>query len=103
PALEHQIEVLERSRRGGGGKAEAYRVRSAAGHVECVVRRSLGPAASGIDGAGVPCDQVIVEGVLHVRRGTGQSPEALAVGLVLGEDEVRFTVTQQDVGAEPWV
>ncbi len=70
------------------GQPQAHARVSAGGYLEALTRRGLGALSVRVDGGRVSADDVLMEGVLDVRRGAGRAEDALGVGLVLGEEQL---------------
>src|SRR5213596_3562453 len=77
PPLDQRVEgAAERLRRGRGvGEPQADDARLPRRQRQSVVRGRLRPHARGIHGVGAAVDDVVVEGVLHVRGRVGGAPE----------------------------
>src|SRR4029453_6727456 len=89
PAFEYLLEIAKGVVDGGGRQTEADGLVSAAGHVEDVVGRRLGPDLAGVDRLAPARDDVFVEGVLDVRGRTGLAPETRRITLILREEQIR--------------
>ena len=100
PALEDLVEAAEGLLGPGGRQTEADGLASAAGHVEDIVRRRLGPDLGGVDRLAAARDDVLVERVLDVGRRVGLAPETAGVAFVLGEEQLRGAIALQPVLAK---
>ncbi len=100
PALEDPLEALEGIFRRGGCEPQADRPAAAAGHVEDIVGRSLGPRLGGIHRFALSLDEVRVESILDVGRSAGLAPETLRIALILGEQQLRASIAVQPVLAQ---
>src|SRR6516164_5628683 len=70
------------------GKAQANRHLAMSGDFQLVVRRRLGARVSGIYRIRAAVNHVFVKGILDVFTRVGRAEQALAVGLVLGEQKL---------------
>src|ERR1017187_5484476 len=61
-----------------------------------IMRGGLGAAVFGIYGGAVAVDDAFADAVFHVRRAAGRAPEPLGIGVVAGEEDLRW-----GVGVEP--
>ena len=100
PAFEHLLEAAEGIVYPGGRQTEADGLAAAAGHVEDIVGRRLGPGLGGIHRLAAARDDVLVERVLDVGRRIGLAPETLRIALVLGEEQLRGAIAMQPVLAK---
>ena len=100
PALECLLEPAKGLVYPGGRQTEADGLAAAAGHVEDIVSRRLGPDLGGVDRLAAARDDVRVERILDVRGGIGLAPETGRVALVLGEEQLRGSIAEQPVLAK---
>ena len=98
--LEDLLEIAEGVCCPGGGQTQPDSLAAAAGHVEDIMRRGLGPRPGGIDRRVLSGDDVGVERILDVGRRVGLAPQTLCVALVLGEEQLRGAITMEPVLAQ---
>ena len=84
----------------GGRQTQPDSLAAAAGHVEDIVRRGLGPGLGGIDRLALSRDDVGVERILDVGRRVGLAPQTLCIALVLGEEQLRGAIAMEPVLAQ---
>ena len=86
----------------GGAQPELDDTGALGGDLQLVEGCRLRPGAPRMDGIDPAAHDVLVKGVLDVRRGVGRPPQPLGVRLVLGEQQLRRAVATQltatDVG-----
>src|SRR5262249_13172677 len=70
---------------------------SAAGHVEDIMGRRLGPDLGGVDHFAAARNQVLVERILDIRGRIGLAPKTGGVTLILGEEQLRSSLTMQPI------
>ena len=92
PALEYLLETAKGLVDPGGRQTEADGLASAAGHVEDIVGRRLGPDLGGVDRLAAARDDVLVERILDVGGRIGLAPETGRVALILGEEQLRGAI-----------
>ena len=100
PAFEYLLETAEGIVYLGGRQTQADGLAAAAGHVEDIVGRRLGPDLGGIDRLAASRDDVLVERILDVGRRIGLAPETLRIALILGEEQLRGAIAMQPVLAK---
>jgi hypothetical protein len=98
-AFECSLETVKGLLRLAGGQTEPYRLAPAAGHVQDVVRRRLGPDLGGVNGLATARDDVLVERILDVGSRVGLAPETRRVTFILGEEQLRGPIAMQVVFA----
>src|ERR1017187_5898636 len=81
---------------GGIGEAQLHDGGLAGPDGKRIMRGGLGAAEFRIDSRAVAVDNAFADAILHIRRAAGRAPEALRVGFVAGEEELRRVV-----GVEP--
>ena len=84
----------------GGRQTQPDRLAAAAGHVEDIVGRGLGPGLGGIHRLALSRDDVGVERILDVGRRVGLAPQTLRIALVLGEEQLRGAIAMEPVLAQ---
>ena len=83
-----------------GREAEPRHALAAGRHGPPIPRGRFGTSSCGIDGIDAAVHDVLVKGVLHVRRGVGRIEQSARIRLVLGEDQLRVPVTREMIPAE---
>ena len=100
PPIESSLEPVECIVDGGARQTQPDGAAAAGRHVKDVVGRGLGAHSGRVDGIGVPGDDVGVEGIFDIRGGIGLAPQTVRVAFVLGEEQLRGSVTRQLVLAK---
>ena len=100
PAFEDLVEIAEGIAYLGGRQTQADGLAAAAGDVEDIVGRSLGPGLGWVDRLAAARDDVLVERILDVGRRVGLVPQTLRVALILGEEQLRRAIAMQPILAE---
>ncbi len=100
PAFEYLLETAKGIVYPGGRQTQADGRAAAAGHVEDIVGRRLGPDLGGVDRLAAARDEVLVERILDVGRRIGLAPETLRIALILGEEQLRGAIAMQPVVAQ---
>ena len=97
PAVKYPLETAKGIVYPGGRQTQADGRAAAAGHVEDIVGRSLGPDLGGVDRLAVARDEVRVERILDIRGRIGLAPETGRITLILGEEQLRGSLAMQPV------
>ena len=90
------VELIRRTRR----QPQAHGRGLAGLDVEQRVRRRLGPLLGRIDGVTAPLHHVVIDAVLLVRGRIGLAPQPVAVGLVVGEQQLAGALTVEKALAQ---
>lgn len=95
PQTQQIVELLaERRLRMRVGDSHAHRALASRRYQQVVVRGHFGARAFGVDRLGTTVDDGIADAVLDVRGSVRLTEKALRVGLILGEEQRRGSVTE---------
>ena len=100
PAVKYPLETAKGIVDPGGRQTQADGRAAAAGHVEDIVGRRLGPDLGGVDRLAVARDEVRVERILDIRGRIGLAPETGRITLILGEEQLWGALAMQPVVAQ---
>ena len=100
PAFEDLVETAEGISYLGGRQTQADGLAAAAGNVERIVGRGLGPGLGWIYCLALSRDDVFVERILDVGRPVGLIPQTLRITFIFSEEQLRGAIAMEPILAK---